>query len=151
MLFKPFASLGLLLFCLSAKAQVPEVELVANTNNDPFMPERFYQTRWLKNERDELQYRLRKEELLEADFTGQFTVLLSSSERLLHHPLFRQFGTWAIYREGNQLHYGIPTTFDKQSAFDNYFNTIVHPRTKEARVLYFFKGKESRRVKSFIQ
>lgn len=151
MMFKPFTSLGLLLFCLLAKAQVPEVELVTNTNNDPFMPERFYQTRWMKNEGDEMQYRLRKEELLQADFTGQFIVLLSSEERQLHHPLFRQFGTWAIYREGNQLHYGIPTTFDKQSAFEIYFNNIVLPRTQEAEILYFFNGKEARRIKSFIQ
>lgn len=151
MLFKPLMCLGLLLFCLSAKAQVPEVELVSDTSDDPFMPRRFYQTRWLKNQRDHLQYRLRKEELLEADFTGQFVVLLSSSERLLHHPLFRQFGTWAIYREGNQLHYGIPTTFDKKSAFDTFLNNIVYPRTKASRILYFYKGQEARRVKSFIQ
>jgi hypothetical protein len=139
MLFKQLLSLSLCFYVFSILAQVPNVELVQSAAADPFMPRKYYQTKWSDKECN----KLRKESILPADFTGQFISLVKAEQRIIYHPIFSQFGELKIFLKKDLIHYGIATNFHSPKEFHSFVINIIEPRIREYEIHYLKKGLEA--------
>lgn len=147
MLFRLLISLSLLFVATQQNAQVPEVELVEVPCSDPFMPDRYYRTKYDKNPL----YKMRKEKKLSPEFTGQFISIIRSKERLISHPSFAQFGNIEIFISKDVIHYGIPAHFASADALDSFLEAIVSPRSPNFEIYFMSEGREDKEYRSYMQ
>ncbi len=146
MFVKSLTGLGMMLCCIMLTAQVPEVELVSSTFNDPFMPSRYYRAKTIDNPT----HQLRSEKRLDSDFKGQFISLVRSKDRMLYHPIFAQFGNIEIFIDKEIIHYGVPVQFDHQEKLQKFLSNIITPRTDSYQVIYFRNGRKVKASRTFF-